>query len=86
MRANQTPPSYAATIGGMGNWVIAKPFGTEMIALVITPAPLFDAVRPETEPKAAYLKAMDQRLGQLAAKHGREKIAVDLLQVTTRAR
>ena len=86
VRANQTPPSYSATIGGMGNWVIAKPFGTEMIALVITPAPLFDAVRPETEPKAAYLKAMDQRLGQLAAKHGREKIAVDLLQVTTRAR
>jgi hypothetical protein len=85
-RANQAPASYAATIGGLGNWIIARPFGTEMIALVVTPAPLFDAVRQETEPKAAYLKAMEQRLAQLAAKHGREKIAVDLLQVTTRAR
>ena len=85
-RANQAPANYAATIGGMGNWIIARPFGTEMIALVVTPAPLFDAVRQETEPKAAYLKAMEQRLAQLAAKHGREKIAVDLLQVTTRAR
>jgi predicted Ser/Thr protein kinase len=85
-RANQAPASYAATIGGMGNWVISKPFGTEMIALVVTPAPLFDAVRQETEPKAAYLKAMEQRLAQLAAKHGRDKIAVDFLQVTTRAK
>jgi predicted Ser/Thr protein kinase len=85
-RANQAPPSYAATIGGMGNWIISRPFGAEMIALVVTPAPLFDAVRQETEPKAAYLKAMEQRLAQLAAKHGRDKIAVDFLQVTTRAK
>jgi predicted Ser/Thr protein kinase len=85
-RANQAPASYAATIGGMGNWVVAKPFGTEMIALVVTPAPLFDGVRQEIEPKAPYLKAMEQRLAQLAAKHGQEKIAVDLLQVTTKAR
>ena len=85
-RANQAPANYSATIGGLGNWIIARPFGTEMIALVVTPAPLFDAARQETEPKTAYLKAMEQRLSQLAAKHGREKIAVDLLQVTTRAR
>jgi hypothetical protein len=85
-RANQAPANYAATIGGMGNWIIAKPFGTEMIALVVTPAPLFDAARQETEPKAAYLKAMGQRLAVLAAKHGPDKIAVDLLQVTTRGR
>lgn len=85
-RANQAPANYAATIGGMGNWVIAKPFGTEMIALVVTPTPLFDAVRPEVEQKGVYLKALEQRLERLAAKHGKEKIVVDLLQVTTRAR
>jgi predicted Ser/Thr protein kinase len=85
-RANQAPANYVATIGGMGNWIIARPFGTEMIALVVTPAPLFDTVRQETESKVVYLKAMEQRLSQLAAKHGREKIAVDLLQVTTRAK
>ena len=85
-RANQAPANYSATIGGMGNWIVAKPFGTEMIALIVTPAPLFEAARPETEPKAAYLKALEQRLAQLGAKHGRDKVAVDLLQVTTRAR
>ncbi|MET0964691.1 MAG: serine/threonine-protein kinase [Noviherbaspirillum sp.] len=85
-RGNRTPASYSATIGGMGNWIIAKPFGTEMIALIVTPAPLFEAARPETEPKAAYLKALDERLSQLGARHGRDKVAVDLLQVTTRAR
>jgi hypothetical protein len=85
-RENRTPPSYSATIGGSGNWVIAKPFGTELIALIVTPAPLFDAMRPESEPKAAYLKALEQRLNGLGAEHGRQRIAVDVLQVTTRPR
>lgn len=85
-KSNRTPPSYAATIGSNGSWVIARPFGTEMIALIVTPAPLFDAIRPESEPKAAYLKALEQRLARLAADHGRERIAVDVLQVSTRAR
>jgi len=85
-RENRTPPSYAATIGGNGSWAIAKPFGTELIALIVTPAPLFDAMRPESEPKAAYLKALEQRLARLEAEHGRQRIAVDVLQVTTRPR
>lgn len=85
-RENRTPPSYSATIGGNGSWVIAKPFGTELIALIVTPAPLFDAMRPESEPKAVYLKALEQRLGQLGADHGRQRIAVDVLQVSTRGR
>jgi len=85
-RENRTPPSYSATIGGNGSWVIAKPFGTELISLIVTPAPLFDAMRPESEPKAAYLKALEQRLARLGADHGRQRIAVDVLQVATRAR
>jgi hypothetical protein len=85
-RENRTPPSYSATIGGNGSWVIAKPFGTEMIALIVTPAPLFDTMRPESEPKAAYLKALEQRLARLGADHGQQRIAVDVLQVTTRPR
>jgi hypothetical protein len=85
-RANQAPANYAATIGGMGNWIISKPFGTELIALIVTPAPLFETARPEIESKAAYLSAVEKRLAQLNAKYGRDKIAVDLLQVTTRPR
>ncbi|WP_420473471.1 serine/threonine-protein kinase [Noviherbaspirillum sp. ST9] len=86
LRANQAPPNYSATIGGGGNWVVAKPFGTDLIVLLTTPAPLFDAMRPEAEETADYLKAVEKQLKQIAAKHGRDKIMVDFLQITTRAR
>lgn len=85
-KANQAPPNYSATIGSLGNWVVSKPFGTDMIVLLITPAPLFDGLRPETESAATYLGAVEKRLAQLADKYGREKIAVDFLQITTRGK
>lgn len=85
-RQNQAPPSYSATIGGLGTWVIAKPFGTELIALVIAPTSLFDGVRPDAEPKDAYLQALKKRLDVLAKEHGPDRIAVDFVQITTRPR
>jgi serine/threonine protein kinase len=83
---NQAPPNYAATIGGLGNWVVAKPFGTDLIVLLVTPVPLFDAIRPEHESIAEYLRAVEKQLQQIATNHGREKIAVDFIQITTKAR
>jgi len=83
---NQAPPNYAATIGSLGNWEIAKPFGNELIVLTITPAPLFDSVRPELESTADYLQAVEKRLRQMNAKYGPEQIAVDFVQITTKAR
>jgi hypothetical protein len=56
-----------------------------MIVLLTTPAPLFDAARPDSEPRADYLAAVDQRLKQMAAKYGAGRIAVDFVQITTRA-
>jgi eukaryotic-like serine/threonine-protein kinase len=85
-RANQAPPNYTATIGSLGNWVISKPFGTELIVLVVTPVPLFDHLRPESESRADYLRAVEKRLGQIAGKYGPDKIAADFLQITTRPR
>ncbi|MGV2289360.1 serine/threonine-protein kinase [Trinickia sp. YCB016] len=82
---NQAPPNYSATIGSAGDWVIGKPFGTEMIVLLVTPAPLFDTLRPDVEPRADYLSAVDQRLKQLAAKFGAPHVVVDLVQITTHA-
>jgi eukaryotic-like serine/threonine-protein kinase len=82
---NQAPPNYSATIGSAGDWVIGKPFGTEMIVLLITPAPLFDTLRPDVEPRADYLSAVDQRLKQLAAKFGAARVVVDFVQITTHA-
>jgi serine/threonine protein kinase len=85
-QANQAPPHYAAAIGTLGNWVISKPFGTEMIVLLTTPVPLFEGLRPEYERGADYLRAVEKRLGDIAAKHGVDRIAVDFVQITTRER
>ncbi|HJV54018.1 MAG TPA: protein kinase, partial [Noviherbaspirillum sp.] len=85
-KANQAPPNYAATIGSLGNWVIAKPFGNELIALLVTPVPLFDGLRPEIEPREDYLRAVQGRLRQIADKHGKDKIVADFVQITTRER
>lgn len=85
-KANQAPANYAATIGDLGNWVIAKPFGTEMIVLLVSPVPLFDGLRPENESRSVYLRAIEQRIGQVAGKYGPEKIAADFVQITTKAR
>ena len=81
---NQAPPNYKATIGSMGDWVIGKPFGTEMIVVVVTPAPLFDTIRPDSEPRAGYLAAMNERLKQIGEKYGPARIGVDYAQITTR--
>ena len=83
LRTNQAPPNYAATIGGAGNWVITKPFGTDLIVLLVTPAPLFEGLRPESERAADYLRAVENQLGQMEKKYGPGKIAVDFLQITT---
>ncbi|GGD65018.1 serine/threonine protein kinase [Caballeronia grimmiae] len=82
-RDNQAPPSYSATIGAMGDWVVGKPFGAEMIVLTVAPAPLFDAPRPDSEAKPEYLRAVDKRLKALAARFGRERVLVDIFQITT---
>jgi len=54
--------------------------------LLVTPAALFDAVRPDSESRADYLRAVDKRLGELANKFGHDKIAVDLVQIDTHPR
>ncbi|WP_025599391.1 serine/threonine protein kinase [Burkholderia sp. WSM2230] len=81
---NQAPPHYSATVGSAGDWVISKPFGAEMVVLLITPAPLFDKPRPEAEPRADYLRALDTRLAQITAKYGRERIVADFAPITTK--
>lgn len=85
-RANQAPPNYTATIGSLGNWVIAKPFGTELIVLLTTPVALFDGIGPESGSRSDYLRAIEKKLGPLATKYGRERIMVDFVQITTKPR
>lgn len=85
-KANQAPPNYAAAIGSLGNWVIAKPFGTELIVLLTTPVALFDGIRPQYESRSDYLRAVEKQLGLMASKYGAERIAVDFVQITTKSR
>lgn len=86
VKDNQAPPHYAAKVGSGGDWVIAKPFGTELVVLLITPEPLFGALRPESEPRADYLRALDTRLVAMAGKYGQDRVVADLTQITTKAR
>ncbi|MFM0501333.1 serine/threonine protein kinase [Paraburkholderia caffeinilytica] len=83
---NQAPPHYAATIGSAGDWIISKPFGSEMVVLLITPAQLFDKPRPESESRADYLRALDARLAQIAGKYGQDHIVADFAPITTKPR
>ncbi|MFC7516426.1 protein kinase [Herbaspirillum sp. GCM10030257] len=85
-KANQAPPNYRASIGSIENWIVSKPFGKEFIVLLVTPVPLFDGKPPEYKTRADYLKALEKQLKQIAAKHGKEKVAVDFVQITTKAR
>ncbi|BAL24484.1 serine/threonine protein kinase [Azoarcus sp. KH32C] len=85
-KANQAPPNYTATIGTLAGWTISKPFGTEMIVLLITPVPLFDGLRPASESRPDYLRAVDQRLRDIAAKYGQDRISADFVQITTKPR
>jgi len=85
-RENLAPPRYTATIGSLGNWVIGPPYGTEMLVLVTTSVPLFDAVRPDAEPGPTYLRALDERLARIARTQGAGAVAVDFLQISTQAR
>jgi len=86
IEANQAPPSYTATIGDLGEWVIAEPFGTELVAVLNTPQPLFDAPREEVEKGADYLAVLRERLKQLGKESGPEQITAEFVMINTRSR
>lgn len=84
IRENQAPPNYAATLGDLGDWVIAEPFGQEFIVILATPELLFESPRPELEATSDYLAALRARLAQIEKQHGNERIAADFLLITTK--
>jgi hypothetical protein len=86
IEGNQAPPSYSATIGDLGEWIIAKPFGTELVAVLTTPKPLFDQPRKEVEKGADYLVALRDRLDHLVKDSSRERITADFVMINTRPR
>jgi hypothetical protein len=85
-RENRAPAGHTATIGGLGNWVIGQPFGSELVVLLTTPVPLLDGLRPESESSAEYVRAIEKQLARIGTAAGTDKIAVDFVQITTRPR
>jgi len=83
---NLAPPRYAVTIGSLDNWMIAAPFGSEMLVLLATPVPLFERLRPGAEAAPDYLRALDTQLARISKSHGAGTIAVEFLQITTHPR
>jgi serine/threonine protein kinase len=81
---NQAPPNYAATIGDLGEWTVSEPFGEEMVAVVMTPEPLFDQLRDEYEDKDEYLAAVQERLEFISKKSGKETITADFVMIHTK--
>ena len=83
-RDNQAPPNYAATIGDLGEWTVSEPFGEEMVAVLMTPEPLFEQLRDEYETKTAYLAAVQEQLERIAKKSGKDKITADFVMINTK--
>ena len=80
---NQVPANHAATIGDLGEWKVAPPFGTELIAMLATPEPLFDSTRKEYESLSDYLPNLRKRLKELVGKVGEKRIMADLKLIKT---
>jgi hypothetical protein len=85
-RDNRKGAGQSFTIGQGGDWLIGPPFGQEMLVMVATPVPLFDGLRPESEPAADYLPALRTELARINRAQGPAKVAVDFVVMTTRAR
>ena len=83
-RDNQAPPNYAATIGDLGEWTVSEPFGEEMVAVLMTPEPLFEQLRDEYETKAEYLAAVQQQLERIQKKSGKDRITADFVMINTK--
>jgi len=83
-RDNQAPPNYSATIGDLGEWTVSKPFGEEMVAVLMTPEPLFEQLRAEYETKTEYLAAVQEQLERIAKKSGKDKITADFVVINTK--
>jgi serine/threonine protein kinase len=70
--------------GDIGLWEVAPPFGTEMIVLLATSAPIFEDARGQLEEANDYRTALGKRLKALESDSGKARISVDLVVIQTK--
>ena len=70
---------------GNGEWVVGGPLGTELIVALAAPEKLFAAQRKDVESAAVYLKELERRFALIREKYKGDRIAADILFVTTAA-
>jgi Protein kinase domain len=70
--------------GDIGLWEVAPPFGTDMIVVLASSAPIFEDARGQVERANDYRAALRKRLKALEAAPGKAKISADFVVVTTK--
>jgi eukaryotic-like serine/threonine-protein kinase len=72
-------PVDASQQNAIVGWRVGKPYGDQLITVILTSAPLFARERPDHEPSATYLKDLQSALAQL---RGQDKnLAADALAI-----
>ena len=72
--------------GDIGLWEVAPPFGTEMVVVLATSAPVFEGAREELEQGNDYRAALLKRLKALESQSHKAKISVDFVVIKTKPR
>ncbi len=65
------------------SWTIAAPYGTEMVVVMTSPEPLFEARRDEVEFATSYLPDLHKRLEQIESGASGDRLAADVFFITT---
>ena len=69
--------------GDIGLWEVAPPFGTDMIVVLATSAPLFEGARGQLEQANDYRNALVKRLKALQSESANAKISADFVIIKT---
>ncbi len=72
--------------GDIGLWEVAPPFGTEMIVVLATSAPIFESTRGELEQGNDYRAALQKRFKALESQPRKAKISADFVVIKTEPR
>ncbi|NIM27643.1 MAG: protein kinase [Gammaproteobacteria bacterium] len=83
---NEADPRESFQIGEPGDiglWEVAPPFGTEIVVMLATSAPVFEGARGQLEEAADYRAALRKRLAALESASNAARISADLVVIRT---